>query len=114
MLVAVLAVVGDRLGRCVHGLLAAGERFRLALAVDLFGGTLGLGLLLLQREEALPVGHRDLEIVGMDLAEGQEAVPVAAVFDEGRLQARLHPDDPGEVDVAFELLLGSRLDVVIF
>ena len=50
----------------------------------------------------------------MYLAEGQEAVAVAAVLDEGRLQARLHPDDLGQVDVALELALGGSLDVVVF
>ena len=39
---------------------------------------------------------------------------VAAVFDEGRLEARLYPDDLGEVDVSFELPLGGGLDVEIF
>ena len=57
---------------------------------------------------------RDLVVVGVDLVEGQEAVPVAAVFDEGRLQAGLYPGDLGEVDVAAKLLLGAALEVEIF
>ena len=40
-------------------------------------------------DQRLPVGDRDLVIVGMDFAEGQEAVAVAAIFDERRLQRRL-------------------------
>ena len=64
-------------------------------------------------EQALPVGDGDLVVVGMDFAEGEEAVPVAAVLDEGRLQARLYPNDLGEVDVALELSLGRRLDIEI-
>ena len=71
-------------------------------------------LLGLHGEQALPVGDRDLVVVGMDFAEGEEAVPAAAIFHEGRLQAGLHADDLGEVDVAFELLLGRCLDVEIF
>ena len=37
-------------------------------------------------DQCLTVGDRDLVIVGMDFAEGEEAVAVAAIFDEGRLQ----------------------------
>ena len=47
----------------------------------------------------------------MDLAEGEEAVPVAAVVDERRLQRRLYPGDLGEIDVAFELALIRALEV---
>ena len=64
-------------------------------------------------EQALPVGDGDLVVVRMDFAEGEEAVPVAAVFDEGGLQAGLYPDHLGEVDVALELALGRCLDVEI-
>ena len=37
-------------------------------------------------QQRLPVGDRDLIIVGMNFAESQEAVPIAAVVDECRLQ----------------------------
>ena len=36
-------------------------------------------------DQRLPVGDRDLIIVGMDFAEGQEAMAVAAILDEGGL-----------------------------
>ena len=49
----------------------------------------------------------------MDLAERQEAVALAAVVDEGRLQRGLDPGDLGEVDVPFKLLLGRGLEVEI-
>ena len=59
-------------------------------------------------DQGLPVGDRNLVIVGMDFAEGEEAVAVAAIFDEGRLQRRFNARDLGEVDVAAQLLaLGS-------
>ena len=61
------------------------------------------GLLLQQR---LPVGDRDLVIVGMNFGEGQEAVAIAAIVDEGRLQRRLHARHLGEIDIAPKLLLG--------
>jgi hypothetical protein len=37
-------------------------------------------------DQRLAIGDRDLIIVGVDFAEGQEAVAVAAVFDEGGLE----------------------------
>src|SRR5262249_57266997 len=50
---------------------------------------LGLAMrALLFGDQRLPVGDRDLVVVGMDFAERQEAVAIAAVFDERRLQRR--------------------------
>ena len=83
------------------------------LVLAIGASLVGTGLLLLEGQQPLPVRDRDLVVVGVDLAEGQEAVTVAAIFDEGGLQARFDPDDLGEVDVALELLLGRRLDVVV-
>jgi hypothetical protein len=37
-------------------------------------------------DQRLTVGDRDLVIVGVNFAEGEEAVAVAAIFDEGRLE----------------------------
>ena len=37
-------------------------------------------------DQGLTVGDRNLIIIWMDFAEGQEAVAVAAILDEGRLQ----------------------------
>ena len=81
-----------------------GRAGRLGLRAGIgFGLGLGLrfGFFLQQR---LPVGDRDLVVVGMDFAEGQEAVTIAAVVDEGRLQRRLDPRDLGEIDIAAEQL----------
>ena len=59
-------------------------------------------------DQRLTVGDRNLIIVGMDFAEGEEAVAVAAIFDEGRLQRRFYPCHLGEVDIAAQLFaLGS-------
>jgi len=65
------------------------------------GGARGALLLVDQR---LPVGDGDLVVVGMDLAEGEEAVAVAAVVDEGSLKRRLDARDLGEIDVTAKLL----------
>jgi len=35
-------------------------------------------------DQRLTVGDRNLVVVGVDFAEGQEAVAVAAIFNEGR------------------------------
>ena len=61
-----------------------------------------LGALVLG-DQRLPVGDRDLIVVGMDFAEGQKAVAIAAVVDEGGLQRRLDPRHLGQIDVAAKL-----------
>ena len=50
----------------------------------------------------------------MDFREGQEAVPVAAVIDEGRLQRGLYAGDFGEVDIAAKLFAVSGFEVEFF
>jgi hypothetical protein len=67
------------------------------------GFRFGLGFRLL-RQQRLTVGDGDLIVVGMDFAEGQEAVPVAAVVDEGRLQRRLYTGYLGKIDIAAQRL----------
>ena len=76
--------------------------------LGLLGPAFGLGLFLLQR---LPVGDRDLVVVGMDLVEGEKAMPVAAVVDEGGLQRRLDPRHLCQVDVASEQLARRRFEI---
>lgn len=65
-------------------------------------------------DQRLTVGDRDLVIVGMDFGEGEEAVAVAAIFDESRLKRWLYTRYAGEVDVSFELLLVLRFEVKFF
>ena len=64
--------------------------------------------------ERLAIRDRDLIIVRMNFAEGQESVTVPAVLDECRLKRRLYPRDLGEIDVSLELLLrrGFKVKVV--
>ncbi len=57
----------------------------------------------------LPVG----EVLPGHLLEGQEAVPLGAVIDEGRLEARLDARDFSLVDAGFLLGLRRNLDVQI-
>ena len=67
---------------------------------------LELGFVGLQR---LAILDRDLVIVGMDFAERQKSVAIAAVVDERRLKGGFDPRDLGEIDVAFESALGRCL-----
>ena len=62
-------------------------------------------------DQRLPVGDRDLVVVGMDFRKRQEAVAVAAVIDEGRLQRRLNAGDLGEVDVTAKLFAVGAFEV---
>ena len=65
-------------------------------------------------DQRLTIGDRDLVIVGMDFAEGEEAVAIAAIFDEGRLQRRFDPRDLGEIDIAAKLLALRGLEIKLF
>ena len=65
-------------------------------------------------DQRLAIGDRNLIVIGVDFAEGQEAVAVAAVFDEGCLQRRLYASDLGEIDVAAQLLALGGLEIKFF
>ena len=89
---------------------------RTAAAVrTVLGLFLGLAMgLFLGLDQRLPVGDRDLIIVGMDFAEGEEAVAIAAIFDEGGLERGFDPCDLGEVDVPAQLLALRGLEIKLF
>ena len=125
MLVVLLALLrrGDlhQVGACVlddfalHPLataaaaLVAVTRTAAAAGGTVLGFFLGLAMgAFVGLDQRLTVGDRNLIIVGMDFAEGQEAMAVATILDEGRLQRWFYPRDLGEVDIAAQLLaLGS-------
>ena len=69
---------------------------------------------LVRLDQGLTVGDRNLIIVGMDFAEGEKAVAVAAILDEGRLQRRFYARDLGEVDIAAQLFALSGLEIKLF
>ena len=76
---------------------------------------LGFGLqTLLLGDQPFAVGDRDLIVVGMDFREGQEAMAVAAIFHERRLQRRFDADDLGQIDVALEGLAGGGFEIEFF
>ena len=68
-----------------------------AVLTFLFGFAVGA---LVRFNQRLTVGDGNLVIVRMNFAEGEEAVAVAAVVDEGRLERGLHAGDLGEIDIA--------------
>jgi hypothetical protein len=84
-----------------------------AVAILVFFLGLAVGALV-RLDQGLTVGNRDLIVVGMDFAEGQEAVAVAAIFDEGRLQRWFYPRDLGEVDIAAQLLTLGGFKIKFF
>jgi hypothetical protein len=65
-------------------------------------------------DQGLTVGDRDLIIVRMDFAEGEEAVAIAAVFNEGGLKRRLYARDLGEIDIAAKLFALGRFEIKLF
>jgi hypothetical protein len=86
-----------------------------AVAGAVFGFFLGLAMgAFVRLDQRLTVGDRNLIIVRMDFAEGQETVTVAAIFDEGGLQRWLYPRDLGEIDVAAQLLALGGLEIKLF
>ena len=52
-----------------------------------------------------------LEVVAGDFLQRQEAVALAAVFDEGRFQRGFEPGDAALVDVGLLLFLGRLFDI---
>ena len=85
---------------------AAGAAFAFLLGLAM-GALVGL-------DQRLTVGDRDLIVVGMDFAEGEEAMSVPAIFDEGCLKRRLYPRDLGKIDVAAQLLALGGLEIKLF
>lgn len=96
---------------------ARGGGFCLGATAGVTRGETALFLFFLPRDfrhEPFAVGDGDLVVVGMNFAEGEEAVPVPAVVDKGRLEGWLNPDHFGQVDIAFDLLLGGCFYIEFF
>ena len=89
---------------------------RLALRRYRIGGVglAGRGHLGLLGQQRLPVGDGDLIVVGMDFAKGEEAVAVAAEFDERGLEGGLYPGDFRQVDIALDVFLVGAFEVEFF
>ena len=59
----------------------------------------------------IPIGDRNLVVIGMDFRERQKPVSVAAVVEECRLQRRLDARYLGEIDIAPQLLAVSGFEI---
>jgi hypothetical protein len=80
-----------------------------------FGFLFGLAMgALVGLDQRLAIGDRNLVIIGVDFAEGQKTVTIAAIFDEGGLQRRLYARNFGEIDVAAKLLALGGLEIKLF
>ena len=94
----------DGLGR--HRLVVDLEDILVAIAfvaVVIFGGAQPLffgGVLGLLAEQRFAISLGDLIIIGVDFAERQEAVAIAALVDESRQQRRLDARHFRQVDIA--------------
>jgi hypothetical protein len=77
----------------------------------LFGLSMGAFIGLDQR---LAIGDRNLIVIGMNFAEGQKPVAIAAIFDEGGLQRRLDARDLRQIDIAAQLFALRGLEIKFF
>ena len=96
--------------------MAAAARIAVTRTAAVAGAVLALFLGLavgafLGLDQRLTVGDRDLIVVGMDFAEGEEAVAIATIFNEGRLERRLYASNLGEVDITAQLLAVGGLEI---
>ena len=110
------AAGGRRVGHQHH--VAAGQRDErgqgCALVAALFLVDLDDDFLTLAQQlldPGLVVVHTGLEVVAGDFLQRQEAVALAAVFDERRFQRRFEPGDPAFIDVGFLLLFRRPFDI---
>ncbi len=88
---------------------------RTAAVGAILGFFLGLAMgALIGLDQRLTIGDRNLIIVRMDFAEGQEAVAVASVFDEGGLQRWFYARYLGEIDVSTQLFALGGLEIKFF
>jgi hypothetical protein len=86
-----------------------------AVVGAVFGFFLSLAMgALVRLDQGLTIGDRNLIIVRMDFAEGEKAVTVAAILDDGSLQGWFYARDLGEVDIAAQLLALSGLEIKFF
>ena len=112
-LFAFIAVGGQRFGldRLFLGLDIVAVVIVVAL---IFGGAQALflgGVLGLFTQKRLAILLGDLVIIGVDLAEGQEAVAVAAIIDKRRLERGLHARHLGKIDIPLELLVLGGFEI---
>jgi hypothetical protein len=105
-------VLGIALDRRAPDLVVRLRAHALALRCPAFCFRLGRALsALFLGDQRLAVCNRDLIVVGMDFAEGQKAVAIAAVIDESGLQRGLDASDFSKINIAAQLPTARGLEV---
>src|SRR6266700_6185529 len=113
-------IARELLGRkrfALHNIAIAGSSdTAMAVATAPSGAIIGFRVcgalvVLLLRDQSLPVSDRDLIVVGMDFRERQKTMAIATVIDKRRLQGRLNTCDFGEVDITAELFAVGAFEV---
>jgi hypothetical protein len=99
----VTVVVGEILAFVLIIAFGIGAQRGLFLGMGGFFGQQGLAVLL-----------GDLVVIGVDFAEGEETVTVAAEINESGLQRGFDPRYLGQIDIALDLLVISRIKVEFF
>jgi hypothetical protein len=99
--------------------IAAATRIAVARAAAVVGAVFafffGLAMgALVRLDQGLTIGDWNLIIIRVDFAEGEKAVTVAAILDEGSLQGWFYTRDFGEVDIATQLFALSGLEIKLF
>jgi hypothetical protein len=99
--------------------IAAAARVAMPRTAVAVGAVFGFFLRLAMRafvgfDQCLTVGDRNLIIIGMDFAEGKEAMTIAAIFNEGCLQRWFYACDLGEIDIAAQLLALRGFEIKFF
>jgi hypothetical protein len=88
---------------------------RTAAVGPVFALLLGLAMgAFVRLDQRLAIGDRNLIIVRMDFAEGQKAVAIATIFNEGGLQRGLYARDLGEIDISAQLFALGGLEIKLF
>lgn len=105
VVVGIIAGVGTDAVLIGH-VLGRGRFRRFVLVVILIGDGRGL---FLGKGQSILIG--DLVIVRMDLVESEEAVTIAAVFDERRLQRGFYSRDLGQIDISANRPLGCGFEI---
>ena len=101
VMIVIMVVTGMVMAAAVHfGGNAVGHVRAIIIVIGFDGGS---GLFGGFAQQGFAVLSGQLVVIRVDLAEGEEAVAVAAILDKGRLERRLHPGHFGEIDVAAEL-----------
>ena len=103
-------IFGQRLAAFVGGVVFGTRRDAFiflfgAQAFFFFGGFSLFG------EQRVAIRLGDLVVIGVDFAEGEEPVAIAAEVDESRLKRRFDPGYLGKVDIALDLLVFGRFKV---